>query len=176
MGKWKPPLSLVKHDALPRPSARRWLKFALRSSSEQPADAALLYSRKRMDRKVTARWPPATCLIYLAFYLAEAQREERRSSLMIIPIHQVCYTSNVVKSTLLASTQTAVPPHPFWWFNSTFHQPVWKNLLFSGDLLDYEPSSTYGHNFILSYENHIKITISNGIPLFLFAELAPSQV
>lgn len=43
----RPSLSLVKHDARPRPSARRWLKFALRSLGEQLAEAALLLSQSK---------------------------------------------------------------------------------------------------------------------------------
>lgn len=67
MGKWKPSLSLVKHDALPRPLAQRWLKFTLTSLCEWLAEAALT---KTMGRKVTFWRPPQLCLIYLVFYHA----------------------------------------------------------------------------------------------------------
>lgn len=51
MGKWKPSLSLVKRDALPRPPARRWLKFALWSFGEQLAETALLQFQSKWTER-----------------------------------------------------------------------------------------------------------------------------
>lgn len=59
VGKWELSLSLVKHDTLPRPSARRWLKFTLPCLGRKVAEAALF---KQMGWEVTAQWPPQAWL------------------------------------------------------------------------------------------------------------------
>ena len=73
-GRWKPSLSLVKHDARPQPSARRWLKFTLWSSGGWGGGGGSL---RRHSCACRSKWaerswlsdPHSQCLIYLAFYL-----------------------------------------------------------------------------------------------------------